>query len=464
MTSRLIVDVPPDFVAERAYALSFVLRESLGLEFKTRFARPGRYEIRVEGDPRGMVVRLPDVFMARPESWLSPASLPAQPRRHVADFAFAPFIRTKPSCPVLYGADRPRDEPDAHWFPIDVVGACFFLLTRYEELVSTERDVHGRFPLPASALNWDGGVDLPLVDEYVRMLGSVVEHLWPRINVAAGTPRIELTHDVDAPTSSDRSPRAVARSVLADVFVRRDTRLAIRRARAALDARRDDFSRDPNNTFEHIFRVSERAGLRSLFFMMAAQPSKFDRGYSLEHPFMKQLLRQIVARDHQIGLHPSYHGGSTDEGVRRELGLLQRAVTAAGGKRVTAARQHYLRWNNPNTWRSYVAAGLSRDCTLTFFERAGFRCGTCREYTAFDVMARVELPLRVSPLIMMECVPIAVEGLGLVGAADRIRGLWHVVSEYGGTLTLLWHNSELITADAKRTYEELVRSLTSARG
>ncbi|MEA1048991.1 hypothetical protein U5801_04080 [Lamprobacter modestohalophilus] len=41
-------------------------------------------------------------------------------------------------------------------------------------------------------------------------------------------------------------------------------------------------------------------------------------------------------------------------------------------------RQHFLRWETSATARLWDANGLDYDSTLSYADRPGFRCGTCR--------------------------------------------------------------------------------------
>ena len=76
---------------------------------------------------------------------------------------------------------------------------------------------------------------------------------------------------------------------------------------------------------------------------------------------------------------------------------------------------------------------------------AGFRCGTCHEYRAFDVLADRALDLVVQPLIAMDVTILNSQYMGL-GTGESAR---KVISELrrsceivGGNFSLLWHNNQ----------------------
>ena len=57
-----------------------------------------------------------------------------------------------------------------------------------------------------------------------------------------------------------------------------------------------------------MMKTGERHGLKTTFFVKAGvSDPRFDETYSLESPPVAHLLREIHARGHELGLHPSYH-------------------------------------------------------------------------------------------------------------------------------------------------------------
>src|SRR5699024_515563 len=124
-----------------------------------------------------------------------------------------------------------------------------------------------------------------------------------------------------------------------------------------------------------------------------------DSNYNLEHPAIRTLIREIHARGHEIGLHPSYDTYRDPEQIAYEFSRL-RAVCDQERVRQDAwgGRMHYLQWEQPTTLRAWNSAGLAYDSTMTYADHAGFRCGTCFDYPAFDPIAGEPLQLRIRPL------------------------------------------------------------------
>ena len=146
--------------------------------------------------------------------------------------------------------------------------------------------------------------------------------------------------------------------------------------------------------------------------------------------------------------------------LARSVATLRRVLAAEGiDQPQLGGRQHFLRWETPSTARLRDDQGLDYDSTLSFADRPGFRCGTCREYPLYDLHQRRALRLRERPLIVMECSVIAERYLGL-GYSDQalalMQGYRDTCHRFGGDFTLLWHSSHFGNATDRRFYLALV--------
>jgi hypothetical protein len=422
----LVVSTPPGCDPERRYALDVVLGEFLGLPY--RHEVEARDDVRFALEGRELVCR--DAFGATPGEplarWRASADLPEA--RLVA-----------PDLPVLFGRAP-------YWRPgrlgVDVFATAYFLLARVEETVAAERDAHGRFPFSASLAAREGFVRRPVVDEHVEVLWAALARTWPGLERKRRAFRLRLTHDVDFPLSPHQSAAAGLLSAAADVAVRREPALAVRRVRRLAGGGPE---RDPFNTFDLLMDLSEARGLESAFYVIA------DGTYPLGG-WVGGLLGRIHERGHELGWHGGYESFRDPARTRREL----EALRSASPGEIRGGRQHYLRWENPTTWRNWAAVGLAYDSTLGFPEAPGFRSGTCHEHPVFDVVARRPLPLRERPLVAMEASAFDYLGLGEEETLTSFSELKELCRRFDGDFVLLWHNDRLVTQRDRRLYEAVL--------
>jgi hypothetical protein len=103
---------------------------------------------------------------------------------------------------------------------------------------------------------------------------------------------------------------------------------------------------------------------------------------------------------------------------------------------------------------------MSYDSSVGFHDRAGFRAGTCRPFTVFDIEQRKALDLQERPLIVMDGTLWVRMGLSQPEALAAIQRYAQRCRESAGTLTLLWHNSSFLTGRDRDWYRQMVRAVS----
>jgi hypothetical protein len=465
----LLVDLPPGYERERAYALDVVLTDQLGLTYAARTSDRNDVRIRLADDPATGEIRLPDVlFSTDRDRWLTAETLPHEPLRWIERRGKGRPGAVPSRLPILYGNDHAREgfarTADGVRFSIDVFGSAFFLLTRYEEIVSMERDQHDRFPGHASLSSREGFLERPIVDEYVDLLWEAAQLCWPRLGRRPTEYRVHVSHDVDYPFTTVGAPVGrVMRSMAGDIVRRHDPPLARRRLRSYRASRRGNFEFDPFNNYDFLMDVSESHQLRSAFYFLAgADGTPYASTYRLDDAPILALLGHIAARGHEIGFHGSYASMRDSDCLRSEFEQLLRVTRTIGiDQERWGGRQHYLRWENPATWNGWERAGLDYDASVGFADLPGFRTGTCREHAVFDLLAGRSLRLRERPLhVMMDATPFDYLGLSRSDAAELIIRIARRCRSHDGDLFLLCHNSWLVGRAEKDWYRSVLAAIT----
>jgi peptidoglycan/xylan/chitin deacetylase (PgdA/CDA1 family) len=465
--ARLLVTHPPGRVSERKYACDVVLGDWLGLDYHNEVAERHDVRITMAGTSERRALRLADLFFPQAaKAWLEPASLPVQLAGSWPTGQMPSPLHS--SVPMLFGDPASTRSGDdlRHGeirLPIDILGSIFFLLSRYEEVASKARDHRDRFAGTGSFSHRFGLLERPLANEYLEILWASLQRLWPGLQRKTRTYRADLSCDIDVPFSAVGRPwKRMALSLGADLVKRRAPDLAWRRLSAKF-AGAAGTHLDPNNTFEFMMTTGERHGLKTAFFLKAGVSDPLvDEAYSLEAPPVAPVLREIHARGHELGLHPSYHTYRDRVRLKAEFATLLRAAELLGIRQPAwGGRQHYLRFAAPETWRGYASAGLSYDATLAHADQPGFRCGTCYDFPVYDLEQRCPLPLRERPLTVMELTLLDGEYLGLAAeqAYDRITRLAAICRRLNGRFSLLWHNNALLTRPRQQLYESVVAAV-----
>jgi hypothetical protein len=474
MMAVFLVRHPPGYSSERTYILDIMLNEFLGLTFESREEVRSDVSISLSSDPDGPGLRIVDtLFQTHPEDWLRPPSLPRQPLQtwrvpqDLHDLVKA--------CPkqvsVLYGEEDGahfyhESENRTAWLGLDIFGSAFFMLSRYEEHCANRHDDHGRFSAVSSSVFDADFHDRPIVNEYLEILWACLLRLFPGLVRRKRNYRVLLSHDVDRLFETRGVPwRTVLRSSAGDLMKRKAPLLAARRVRSRFYSRKENYRYEPTNTFDFIMDCAENHNLQSAFYWIAERGnSRFEPDYSIDQPFVRDLIQRIGARGHELGLHASYESYDQPEKVERELNRLVDAVEDLKVRQDEwGGRQHYLRWDARSTWKYWDAAGLAYDSTLTYAERIGFRCGVCYEYPAFDVPGRRRLDLRERPLVAMDVSMFSDNCMGLSPqeSLEKLESLASVCRGFRGDFTLLWHNDSLVQRWQRRLFTQALDEVTA---
>ncbi len=460
----LTIQHPRTCSSERGWILDVFFREFLGLEYVAEPTVDGEVLISMDG----RMLRLPDTFFSLAnERWLSEETLPERPLSSWDTAKLGLAVNClDPSIPIIYGDAGGVVEEESISLNLDILGSSFFMLSRYEEVVKKERDEHDRFPGIASIAVQEGFILRPIVNEYLEILWSCIHYLWPNLSRKRREFRALVSADVDSPYES--SPRLSfgrhIKQVTGDVIKRRLPSTAVRRSLDYIHSGFGDYDHryDPlYSNFEWIMKVNEKAGNKVAFnFITDQSGSQWNGCYSMDEPCVRELIRTIKCRGHEIGLHPSYNTYKDRDRTRREADILRRVMTEEGCQQEEiGGRQHYLRWDALDTARNWDESGLAYDTSLAFADRAGFRSGTCYEYPLYDIKERVPLSLRERPLTVMERTVISeqYEDRGRTkNALLFMQGLKKTCQQFSGDFSLLWHNSAFVYRWDKESYKILV--------
>lgn len=344
----------------------------------------------------------------------------------------------------------------------DILGLTYWMLNRIEEIGRNDLDSHDRFPATASHAYKNGYLERPVVDEWLHILGQVIQRTWPALELKQHQFNMKVSHDVDRPSRYGfRKPFSLAKGIANDFFIKKDFKCLYNCILTKAHISKYIDKRDPANNFSWIMDQSEKNSIQSTFYFISGLTCKMrDSDYDINHPAIINLMKEINNRGHKIGLHPSYNTYTDYHQLKIEANNLRSVLNKNNIKQASiGSRMHYLRWSQPSTLLNCEAAQLSYDTSLGYADHPGFRCGSSHEYQGFDPVSQNILNIRVQPLIAMEGTIIDSRYLGL-GTGSEALNMFNMLKEncrkLGGNYTLLWHNTELINESKKNIYKQLI--------
>lgn len=456
----IIIHCKNNHCLDRAYIYDVILHDFWKISYAIRYEE--REDIALEVN--GTFLRMADTFFQHgEEKWLSEDSMPKRPLIHMKIPSSFCGIMGREDIPIIYGDSHENViyNPSDTYFPIDMFGSAFFMMTRYEEIIASVQDQYGRFPSQESLACQEGFLERPIINEYLEMFWTWLKWHWPRIKRHERKFFIMPTHDVDRPFFSMHPEWYTKyRILVGDIIKRHDVAGFRKHLKLYWNARQGNYESDPNNTFEQIMDIDEKNGrISNFYFMTSRGRNLMDGNYDIFHPAIKLLVHKVLQHGHCIGIHPGFGSYLSEKYIRQDVNRLRNLIENENlGVSQFGGRQHYLQWKAPITWGYYEKLHLLYDATLCFADHIGFRCGICYDYPVYNVIEHERYHLREYPLEVMECSGFAEEymNLGYGEMLERCLILKEKVKKFQGVFVVLWHNHEFIDEEKRRIYEEII--------
>lgn len=337
--------------------------------------------------------------------------------------------------------------------PFDVFAASFYFLSRYEEYLPFEADEHQRFPAEHSLQQQLGLLEFPVIDGWALILKNILLKKFPSLIFGKRKFNFVPTIDVDRAYHFRSSGliKNTARLIRAAVSLNTEKIAAIVRTGIGLN--------DPFDTYAYLADIHQQYRLKPIFFFLLAKHGheEFDQNINPTNEAFKTLISS-VAKEAQIGLHPSYASNIETKKMSEELFTLQQLTN----KKVDQSRQHFLKIQLPQTYLQLIKAGIHHDYSMGYSSKIGFRAGTCTSFFWYDLQLEKQTHLKIHPFMVMDVTLQQYLKLSPEQANQKIDELLSSVKLVNGTFCSLWHNESLSETGRwkgwKAVYEEMLKN------
>ncbi|MFN3444384.1 MAG: DUF7033 domain-containing protein, partial [Bacteroidia bacterium] len=248
--------------------------------------------------------------------------------------------------------------------PFDVFAASFYLLSRYEEYSTIERDKHGRFEAKNSIAYKQDFLQFPLLEHWCEELKKQLLVIDSKLEFKQPKFTAITTIDVDFAylyrgLDSKRWIGKLVKSIL-----KLDFKSILLQLKSTLHVKHD-----PYNTYDFIKKnVKGKLG----YFILMSNKGGHDKNIKTDSNAFKKLIQQLLKNSDFIGLHPSYASNQSLKTLMNERDALSNITK----QKIEKSRQHFLKLTLPDTYRNLTEAGIKEDYTMAYAEQVGFRAST----------------------------------------------------------------------------------------
>ena len=310
----------------------------------------------------------------------------------------------------------------------DPLAAAFYLVSRYEEYNSDNKDEHDRYPATQSILDKLDCLQIPIVQEWANQLKVKLKAKYPTLYFSI--PKFQYIPSFDIDMAWSYKGKGTYRTIggYAKDIISLNLESTKQRLKVHLGQQKDPFDQ-----FEYFSEQTLEYGLAPIFFFLMGEYSDFDKNIRADHPKFVQLIKHI-ANQYQTGIHPSYY---SKKNIRLEIQSLQKA----SAKDIQISRQHFIKLKFPDTYQSLIKNNIKADYSMGYPDKIGFRNGLAVPSLWYDLSKEETTDLMVHPFQVMDVTLKNYLHLEPEQAIEKIKNITDTVSKYGGTMISIWHNS-----------------------
>lgn len=351
-----------------------------------------------------------------------------------------------------------RRDQDAILFPnesilgFDIFSAVFYLLSRYEEYLPHQKDAFGNFDYRNSLAFRHGFLQHPVVNTWLIQLRRLIEQKFPATKIREPDFKNLLTYDVDIAFAYRYKPLMIQ----AGSFIRRVVSGSMREAReqvSVLASRRPD----PYYSFDELINLHQQNNLQTLFFILASKRyGGYNRNNLRNSKGMLNLI-ETLARTAEIGIHPSFGSVAIAGRIEEEKNWLEQVTN----KSITKSRQHYLRFDLPDSYRRLIRAGIKEEYSMGYSIANGFRASVSSPFYWYDLSNETETSLKIFPFAFMDSNSFYKQHHTAEEAGAELQMLYSRARTCGSCFISIWHNNVISCQPEMREWLRLHRIFAS---
>lgn len=328
---------------------------------------------------------------------------------------------------------------------MDIISLSFIMLSRYEEIIIKERDIHERFEYKNSLAFHYNFIDIPIVDEYAFLLRDAIVKFLSNISITPKKGKVIPTHDIDDMRRFGGVLKNLRTIIGGDLLIRKNIDIAYKSIKQLFRTKKDIYNDPYIQAILKLIEISKKHDLRSEFYFIGLIDNESNATYNIFMSEVKYCMSKIKDANMLIGIHGGF-GTSTD---LKQFKIEKQRLEEVAEQTITMGRQHFLMFDINRTIDIWEKSGITRDTTLGYAEREGYRCGTCHEYNLYHIQDDRITTIKESPLIVMEGTLFDYRKLDNKSALKKVETLYNRCMTVEGNFVILWHN-----ANMDREYEK----------
>jgi len=328
----------------------------------------------------------------------------------------------------------------------DIFAACFYLLSRYEEYLPHQKDMYSRYAHQNSLAFKEGFLNEPIINKWLEDFKNILKNTFPTINYKLLNFKFLPTYDIDIGWSYKN--KGLIRNL--GGFIRSP---AFERIKVLTGS-----EKDPYDSYGFLNNIHQHYKLDPLyFFLVAAAGSRYDKNISSGSKAMQVLINEHALK-YKVGLHPSWKSNENISILKEEKKYLE--TYAEKNIPVIHSRQHYIKFDLPQTFECLIEAGIQNDYSMGYGSINGFRASVASAFYWYNLKTEKKTGLCIHPFCFMDANSYYEQHLNSAEAFNELVHYYNQCKNVNGQMITIFHNNFLGTEKRftgwKEMYEKFV--------
>ena len=323
--------------------------------------------------------------------------------------------------------------------PFDIFAASFFLLSRYEEYLPHQKDMYGRFSHEESIAYKNGFLDIPLINYWLKKFEASLKEKGNTLLFNSPSFAFLPTYDIDMAWSYRY--KGLLRNIFGFI-----SKPSWERLKVLLHLQKDPF-----DSYEYLDTLHQQYLLQPVyFFLVATAVSRYDKNIAPYRKSMRNLIAKHASK-YILGIHPSWKSNRQISMLKKEKKRLEKHTQ----KTITHSRQHYIKFNLPDTFEKLQKAGIEKEYSMGYGSINGFRASVASSFYWYNLQREMPTHLRIYPFCFMDANSFYEQHQNATAALVELEHYYNECKKTNGLLITIFHNNFFGTAQQFKGWKEM---------
>lgn len=317
--------------------------------------------------------------------------------------------------------------------PFDLLGASFWLISRYEEYLPFKSNKYNVFDY-RSSLAWQNNfIDKPLVNVWLNELKGLLERKYSQMTFHKNELRCTTTIDID--NAFKYKHKGFVRTLAGffnDVRTGRFDQFS-NRMKTIFFSRQDEF-----DCYSFLVDCKKKYGTHAICFFLLGDYGVNDKNHPSSNLNFQTLIKHLA--DYTVaGIHPSFASNFNIQQLKVEIVRLSSIIH----REIIHSRQHFGMLTFPVTYKTLMQSGIKHDYSLGYTNMNGFRASICFPYKWYNIADELETSLMLHPFCVNDVALDKESKSDETKAKHILTTVFNEVKSYGGEYIVVFHNDML---------------------